>query len=119
MAAMGTALGKGRAAPACARLGNTTTRTTTTGVWQTKVLVADPTMFGSGARSSSSENQTLRSFHARNLSEAVEVAQRELPDVVLLDLDLPPMRAVAAIEPLTAACSASIVVWSLTPASTT
>ena len=64
MAAMGTALGKGARSGGSARTGNTTTRTSPRDrrVWQTKVLVADPTMFGSASRSSSSENLTSGSF---------------------------------------------------------
>jgi two-component system nitrate/nitrite response regulator NarL len=80
------------------------------------MLVADPTMFGSGVTLVLEREPDFEVLHARSLSEALEVAHRERPDVVLLDLDLPPTRAAAAIEPLTTACTASIVVWSLNPA---
>ena len=117
MAAMGTALGRGARGGGSTRPGTTTTRPASRDrrVWQTKVLVADPSMFGSGVALVLEREPDFAVLHARTLSEAIEVAQRERPDVVLLDLDLPPARATAAIEPLTSVCSASIVVWSLGP----
>jgi len=116
MAAMGTALGRSNRGGGSAPTSKATRPASRERrVWHTKVLVADPTMFGSGVALVLEREPDFEVLHARSLSEAVEIAQHEQPDVILLDLDLPPARAVASIEPLTDVCNASIVVWSLRP----
>ena len=113
MAAMGSALGQGARGVRTGKAAQATPREKR--AWRTKVLVADRTMFGSGVALVLEREPDFDVLHARGLTHAVELARRERPDVVLLDLDFPPAGAVAAIEPLVEACAGSVVVWSLHP----
>ncbi|MES1247924.1 MAG: response regulator transcription factor [Actinomycetota bacterium] len=81
-----------------------------------KILVADALrIFRSGVRNFLERGGDFEVVEAGTLGELLELAAGTSPDIVLLDLDLPPLGGVAAIQRLSRHTTAQIVVWSFEP----
>jgi DNA-binding NarL/FixJ family response regulator len=89
---------------------------TVTPLGRARVLVADGlTIFRSALRTLLEQEPDLEVFEAADLDELVTTLGRERIDVVLLDLDLPPLGGLAATEAARAAGAATVIVWALDP----
>jgi DNA-binding NarL/FixJ family response regulator len=88
-------------------------------VSRTRVLVADDVeTLRSGVRDLLLRESDFLVFEARDLKELRAAVQRRSPDIVLVDLDLPPSGGIAAVAELQHSATSSIV-WSLGPARAT
>jgi DNA-binding NarL/FixJ family response regulator len=88
-------------------------------VSRTRVLVADDVeTLRSGVRDLLLRESDFLVFAARDLDELRAAVQRRSPDIVLVDLDLPPSGGIAAVAELQHSATSSIV-WSLGPARAT
>ena len=52
---------------------------------------------------------------AGDLDEVFQAIERDCPDIALIDLELPPLGGVAAVQRLAKRCSAYTIVWSFEP----
>lgn len=83
---------------------------------QTHILVADSLrIFRAGVRNLLLRESDFAVMEAGTLDEVFSAIERECPDIALVDLDLPPLGGVAAVERLAKRCSAYTIVWSLEP----
>ena len=83
----------------------------------TRVLIADGTaIFRSGVRELLADEDDFSTAEASDLEELLAVAERERPDMALVDLDLPPHGGITAIRPLAALDSIQTIMWSVAPA---
>jgi DNA-binding NarL/FixJ family response regulator len=83
----------------------------------TAVLVADPIgVFRAGVRNALTQAGGFELFEADSLGGVVAILQERVPDVALIELDLPPLGAVAAVERLVETGTTRPIVWSLAPA---
>lgn len=83
---------------------------------RTRILVADPLrIFRSGVRNLLARESDFEVVEADSLDEAYELIVRECPDIALVDLDLPPLGGVAAVQRLARKCSTHMIVWSFEP----
>jgi DNA-binding NarL/FixJ family response regulator len=84
-------------------------------VRRTRVLVADDVAtLRSGVRELLLRESDFRVFEARGLEELCAAVERHSPDIVLVDLDLPPSGGIAAVAELQRSETSSIV-WSFEP----
>ncbi|MHB8643446.1 MAG: LuxR C-terminal-related transcriptional regulator [Gaiellaceae bacterium] len=83
----------------------------------TRVLVADAMpMFGAGVNGLLEQQDDFESVQVQSLAEALDLIALFQPDIVLVDLDLPPAGGIEAVERITAADdSVMSIVWSLQP----
>lgn len=82
----------------------------------TRVVIADPlTMFRSGVRNVLGREKDFAVVEAANLEELIEAAVQSSPNIVLIDLDLPPQGGIAAVHSLSEFCSARTILWSFAP----
>ena len=82
---------------------------------RTRVLVADDVAtLRSGVRELLLRESDFRVFEARGLEELCAAVERHSPDIVLVDLDLPPSGGIAAVAELQRSETSSIV-WSFEP----
>jgi two-component system, NarL family, nitrate/nitrite response regulator NarL len=85
-------------------------------VSRTRILVADPLrIFRAGVRDVLAREGDFQAVEAGSLDEVLKAIDGRCPDIALIDLDLPPLGGVAAVERLAQICSAYMVVWSLEP----
>jgi DNA-binding NarL/FixJ family response regulator len=83
---------------------------------QTRILVADPLqIFRTGVRTLLARESDFAVTEASTLDELLTAAEDDCPDIALVDLDLPPLGGVAAVQRLAKRCSTYTVVWSLEP----
>lgn len=83
---------------------------------RTRILVADPLrIFRSGVRNLLARESDFDVVEAGSLPELLDAVEHECPDVVLVDLDLPPFGGVAAVQRLARRCPAHLIVWSFEP----
>ena len=83
---------------------------------RTHILVADSLrIFRAGVRNLLLRESDFAVIEAGTLDEVFSAVERECPDIALVDLDLPPLGGVAAVERLAKRCSAYTIVWSLEP----
>ncbi len=81
----------------------------------TRVLVADPlAIFRAGVRSLLVRESGFEVVEAASLAE-FERLDGDWPDIALIDADLPPAGAIAAVAWLVERCDAETIVWSLGP----
>jgi DNA-binding NarL/FixJ family response regulator len=82
-------------------------------VKRTRILVADPLrIFRAGVRNLLLREGDFEVVDAGTLDEVLAAIGGECPDIALIDLDLPPLGGVAAVERLARSCSAYTIVWS-------
>lgn len=82
----------------------------------TRVLVADPLpMSRLGVCALLGREDSFAVCEAESLDDVLAVIAEGCPDVALIDLDLPPLGGVEAVERISEACSAHTIVWSLEP----
>jgi DNA-binding NarL/FixJ family response regulator len=82
----------------------------------TRVIIADPlTMFRSGVRNVLGREKDFAIVEAANLEELINAAVHSRPEIVLIDLDLPPHGGIAAVHSLEEFCSARTILWSFAP----
>jgi DNA-binding NarL/FixJ family response regulator len=77
-----------------------------------RVLVADGApLFRSGVRHLLTREGDFVLTEAADFDELIQAMEHEAPEIVLIDLDLPPSGAVAAVGHLAAQSAARLVVW--------
>ncbi len=82
----------------------------------TRILVADSLrIFRAGVRNLLARESEFAVVEAGSLDELLAVADEECPDIALVDLDLPPLGGVEAVQRLARRCSAYTIVWSFDP----
>ncbi len=78
-----------------------------------RVLIADGApIFRSGVRHLLSRESDFILSEAADFGELLSRLEQETPDIVLIDLNLPPSGGVAAVAHLAGQCPAELVVWS-------
>ena len=83
---------------------------------RTRILVADPLrIFRSGVRNLLARENGFEVVEAGSLDEVLASVDEECPDVALIDLELPPLGGVAAVQRLAQRCSTYTIVWSFEP----
>ena len=83
---------------------------------RTKVLVADPfAIFRAGVHNLLRREKDFAVVEAEDLRAIQKLVGAECPDIALIDLELPPVGGVAAVEWLDENCSTHTIVWSFEP----
>ena len=83
---------------------------------KTNVLVADPfAIFRAGLRNLLRRERDFTVVEASDLRAMRKLVSARTPDIVLVDLELPPVGGVAAVRWLDEHCSAHAIVWSFEP----
>jgi len=83
---------------------------------RTRVLVADSLrIFRAGVRSLLSRESDFEVVEAGTLSDVLAVIDDDCPDIALIDLELPPLGGVAAVQLLEQRCSTYTILWSFDP----
>ncbi len=83
---------------------------------RTRVLVADSLqIFRAGVRNLLVRESDFEVVEASSLEEALAAAEHSSPDIALVDLELPPLGGVVAVQRLAKRCSAYTIVWSFEP----
>lgn len=81
-----------------------------------RVVVADPLpLFRSSVRALLAREWDFVLCEAADTAELLELAERERPDVALVDLELPPGGGIEAVRRLTEAVPCRAVVWGFSP----
>ena len=83
---------------------------------RTRIVVADPLeIFRSGVRNLLARESVFAVGEAGSLGELMDSLEERPPDIVLIDLELPPAGGVEAVRELAKRCSAYTIVWSFQP----
>lgn len=83
---------------------------------RTRILVADSLdIFRAGVRSLLERESDFEILEAGSLDHVLAVTEHDCPDIALIDLELPPLGGVAAVQRLTKRCSTYTIVWSFEP----
>ena len=83
---------------------------------RTKVLVADPlAIFRAGVHNLLRRERDFAVVEAADLRAVQHVVDTQYPDIALIDLELPPVGGVAAVEWLGEHCTTHTIVWSFEP----
>src|SRR5438552_12155449 len=83
---------------------------------RTKVLVADPfAIFRAGVTNLLRRESDFAVVEAEDLPAIQKLVGAKCPDIALIDLGLPPLGGVAAVEWLEEHCSTHTIVWSFEP----
>ena len=83
---------------------------------RTRVVVADTLpLFATGVRRLLERESDFEIAEAASLDELLGIARTMRPEIALVDLDLPPRGAVAAVAALDEESTARTIVWSLDP----
>ena len=83
---------------------------------RTRILVADSlAIFRAGVRNLLARESDFEVVEAGTLEEVLAAVEQECPDIALIDLELPPLGGVAAVQRLARQCSAHMIVWSFEP----
>ena len=83
---------------------------------RTRILVADPVrIFRAGVRSLLARESDFEVVEAGTLDEVLAAIEFDCPDIALIDLELPPLGGVVAVQRLTHRCSTFTIVWSFEP----
>jgi two-component system, NarL family, nitrate/nitrite response regulator NarL len=82
----------------------------------TRILIADSLrIFRAGVRNLLARESDFAVAEAESLDELLALADEECPDIALIDLELPPLGGVAAVQRLSRRCSSYTIVWSFDP----
>jgi NarL family two-component system response regulator LiaR len=85
-------------------------------VTRTRILVADSmAIFRAGVRNLLARESDFHVVGAGTLDEVLAAVERECPDIALIDLELPPLGGVAAVERLARQFPIHTIVWSFEP----
>jgi DNA-binding NarL/FixJ family response regulator len=85
-------------------------------VRRTSILVADSLrIFRAGVRNLLARESEFQVLEAGSLEEVLAIVEVDCPDIALIDLELPPLGGVAAVQRLARICSTYTVVWSFEP----
>jgi len=85
-------------------------------VRRTRILVADPLrIFRAGVRNLLARESGFEVVEAGNFDEVQAAIEADCPDIALIDLELPPLGGVAAVQRLAKRCSTHTIVWSFEP----
>jgi two-component system nitrate/nitrite response regulator NarL len=83
---------------------------------RTRILVADPLrIFRAGVRNLLARESDFEVVEAGTLDEVLAAVEADCPDIALIDLDLPPLGGVAAVQRLSRSCATYAIVWSFEP----
>jgi NarL family two-component system response regulator LiaR len=83
---------------------------------KTSVLVADPfAIFRAGLHNLLRRESDFKVVEASDLRATQKLVSARVPDIVLVDLELPPVGGVAAVEWLHEHCRTHAIVWSFEP----
>jgi NarL family two-component system response regulator LiaR len=83
---------------------------------RTRILVADPLrIFRAGVRNLLTRESDFVVVEAGTLDEVLDAVEDEVPDIALIDLELPPLGGVATVQRLAKRCSTHTIVWSFEP----
>ena len=83
---------------------------------RTRILVADPLrIFRAGVRNLLAREHGFHVVEAGTLDDVLRAIEHDCPDVALIDLELPPLGGVAAVQRLAKRCSTYTIVWSFEP----
>jgi DNA-binding NarL/FixJ family response regulator len=83
---------------------------------RTRILVADSLrIFGAGVRTLLARESDFVVVEAGSLAEVLLAIEEDCPDIALIDLELPPLGGIAAVERLARQCSTYPIVWSFEP----
>ena len=83
---------------------------------RTRILVADPLrIFRAGVRNLLARESDFEVVEAGTLDEVLAAVEHDCPDISLIDLELPPLGGVAAVQRLARRCSTHMIVWSFEP----
>jgi DNA-binding NarL/FixJ family response regulator len=82
----------------------------------TRILVADPLrIFRAGVRTLLARDRDFEVVEAGTLDEVLAAIDEGVPDIALVDIDLPPLGGVAAVRRIRGLCSPHTIVWSFEP----
>jgi two-component system nitrate/nitrite response regulator NarL len=85
-------------------------------VRRTRILVADPLrIFRAGVRTLLARESDFEVVEAGSLDEVLAAIEGDCPDIALIDLELPPLGGVAAVQRIARQCSTYTIVWSFEP----
>jgi DNA-binding NarL/FixJ family response regulator len=83
---------------------------------RTRVLVADPLrIFRVGVRNLLARESDFAVVEAGTLDEVLGAIDVRCPDIALIDLELPPLGGLAAVQRLAERCQTYTIVWALAP----
>jgi DNA-binding NarL/FixJ family response regulator len=83
---------------------------------RTRILVADPLrIFRAGVRTLLERESDFEVLEAGSLDEVLATMDGDCPDIALIDLELPPLGGVAAVQRIARQCSTYTIVWSFEP----
>lgn len=83
---------------------------------RTRILVADSLqIFRAGVRNLLARESGFEVVEAGTLDEVLAAVEPDCPDIALVDLELPPLGGVAAVQRLARRCSTHTIVWSFEP----
>jgi DNA-binding NarL/FixJ family response regulator len=83
---------------------------------RTRILVADSlAIFRAGVRNLLGRESDFEVVEAGTFDQVLALVEQDCPDIVLIDLELPPLGGVAAVERLSRLCSSHTIVWSFEP----
>ena len=83
---------------------------------RTRILIADSLrIFRAGVRNLLERESDFEVIEAGNLDQVLDAVAQKCPDIALLDLELPPLGGVAAVQRLAQRCSTYTIVWSFEP----
>jgi two-component system nitrate/nitrite response regulator NarL len=83
---------------------------------RTRILVADPLrIFRAGVRTLLARESDFEVVEAGTLDEVLAAIEGDSPDIALIDLELPPLGGVAAVQRIARQCSTYTIVWSFEP----
>jgi two-component system nitrate/nitrite response regulator NarL len=83
---------------------------------RTRILVADSlSIFRAGVHNLLARESDFEVVEAATLDDMLAAVEQECPDIVLIDLDLPPLGGVAAVQRLARQCSTYSILWSFEP----
>jgi two-component system nitrate/nitrite response regulator NarL len=83
---------------------------------RTRILVADPLrIFRAGVRNLLARESDFEVVEAGTLDEVLTAVEADCPDIALIDLELPPLGGVVAVQRLARQCPTYTIVWSFEP----
>ena len=83
---------------------------------RTRILVADSLrIFRAGVRNLLARESDFEVIEVGTLDEMLAAIENDCPDIALIDLELPPVGGVSAVQHLSKRCSTYTIVWSFEP----
>ena len=83
---------------------------------RTRILVADPLrIFRAGVCNLLTQQSDFAVVEAGTLDDVLEAVEHDCPDIALIDIELPPLGGIAAVQRLATRCSTHTIMWSFQP----